>query len=450
MPEPEGWERLHPLSPALAAGRLVVLGLFLGSRTWAEQTVETSAPALEVVALAAATLVVVGLVTLGYSMVAWRFNVYRLTAEGVELKTGILFRSSRQLRFDRIEAIDTAQPLIPRILGLAEVRIEAISKQGNELKLRYLALDAAEAVRLDLLRRRSAETPALAPAADAAGPLLLAVPSRELLVAYLVLPLVGGVTVLGFAAIVVGWVAGWAGVFGTGLFGLVALLTVAAPAILRLERLWDFRLADGGDALVATRGLLNLNTQRIATGRIQALRIEQPLLWRLVDRYRLVVDVAGYRGAGSQDAAVAATLLPIASPEVVTYVMQRLEARVDVDSLPFDPVPARARWRSLRWASLLLARTDSHIVVRSGVLWRRTTVMARQRLQSARVTQGPWQRWLRLGSVHLDTAGSRITVVAAHRDVGEAVAFAQDVARPRPALLGADRASQGTGSVNGA
>lgn len=437
MPEPEEWQRLHPLSPALAAGRFLLLGLFLGSRTWVEQTVETSAPALEVVALAAVALVVAGIAMFGYSMIAWRLNVYRLTAEGVELKTGVVFRSSRQLRFDRIEAIDTAQPLIPRMLGLAEVRIEAISQHGNEMKLRYLALDAAEALRVDLLRRRSAGSPSEQALPEATSPLLLAVPPRELLVAYLLLPAVAGAAVVAIGLVAVGGAAGWEGVLGGSLFAGLVLLTVAAPAVLRLERLWAFRLADGGDALVVTRGLLNLHTQRIATGRIQALRVEQPLLWRVLDRHRLVVDVAGYRGADKQDGAVAATLLPIASPEVVTYVMERLEARVDLASLAFAAVPARARWRSLRWRSLQLARTDSHVVVRSGVLWRRTTVMAVRRLQSARVVQGPWQRRLRLGSVRLDTAGSRVSVVAAHRDLGDALRFAEEVAEPRRVLVGA-------------
>jgi len=207
------------------------------------------------------------------------------------------------------------------------------------------------------------------------------------------------------------------------------------PALVRIERLWDFRLADNGDSLVVNRGLLNLNTQRILTGRIQSLRIEQPLLWRAWGRHRVRVDVAGYRGASNEEAAAAAVLLPVAPDAIVRYLVARLEMSADLASLPYVPVPRRARWRSLRWRSFEVARTDTHLVVRAGVLWRRTSVVPHQRVQSARVTQGPWQRRARLATLYVDTAGARIRVAAAHRDAGDAVVLADDLIR-RARLVG--------------
>jgi len=206
--------------------------------------------------------------------------------------------------------------------------------------------------------------------------------------------------------------------------GVFFALGGVVRALVQLERLWDFRLEDARDALVVRRGLLNLNTQRILTGRIQALRVEQPLLWRPYDRFRVVVDVAGYRGASNEAGAAAANLLPIAPYDVVRYLVRRLDVPADLAELAFRPVPRRARWRSLRWRSFKVAWTDTHAVVRSGVLWRRVAVVPHERLQSVRVTQGPWQRRLRLATVRLDTAGARIRAGAAHRDVQEAVELA--------------------------
>jgi putative membrane protein len=76
-----------------------------------------------------------------------------------------------------------------------------------------------------------------------------------------------------------------------------------------------------------------------------------------------------------------------------------------------------------------VACTETHVVVRSGLLWRRLAVVPHHRIQSARVTQGPWQRRLRLASLRIDTAGSRIKTAAAHRDEREAVDLAQQSAR---------------------
>ena len=210
------------------------------------------------------------------------------------------------------------------------------------------------------------------------------------------------------------------------------MVVPVAAAAARLERLWGFQVEDAGDALVLHRGLLNLSTQRIATGRVQALRIDQPPLWRLLRRFRVVVDVAGYRGATGQQAASVATLLPVAPEDVVRHLVGRLEVHSDLAALRFEPPPRSARLRSLRWRSFGLTWTATHAIVRSGVLWRRTAVVPRQRLQSARATQGPWQRRLGLATLHLDTAGSRVHAAAAHRAVAEAAGLARHLPTAPP------------------
>ena len=409
----------------------MVIGLALSFQAWADQLAENGpgglAPGLRVVVVVGAGLLGGGLVALGYAAVAWRFRMYRVTSEMVELRTGIVFRSYRHLPFDRIESVDTAQPLIPRALGLAEVRVEAISTKGNELRLRFLALDEAERLRLELAARRRPNS--AAPGQSDTTSLILEVPARELVFGYVLIPALAAAAALSVGGALAALVAGWKGVLSVAVVAVLGSLGAAVPAVIRLERLWDFRIEDADEVLVVNRGLLNLNTQRVPAGRIQALRIDQPLLWRPWGRYRLVVDIAGYRGVKNEAAAAAAILLPIARDDVVRHLVQRLAVRADLAGLSYEAVPRRARWRSLRWRGFGVAVTDAHVVVRWGVLWRRTAVVPHQRVQSARVTQGPWQRRLHLATVRLDTAGSRISVAAAHRDVREGVALAGDSAR---------------------
>ena len=434
MAEPEGWIRLHPLSPVLSAGRLVLGALLVTVQAWADE-VFVSAGGSEWILRIGGLLLLGGLVALTYAAVAWRFYLYRLTPDRIELKTGILFRSSRSLPYERIESVDTAQPFIPRVFGLAEVRVEAISKQGSELRLRYLTLADADRLRLELIGRRRSGT-SQQPALDTETTPIVRVPANELVKGYLTIPALAAAAVSIPVLVVVGIVGGAAQAGVVVLVGLLSALGFVIPALLRVEHLWDFRIDDAGDALVIHRGLLNLNTQRIVTGRVQALRIDQPLLWRPYKRFRVVVDVAGYRGAKNDAAALSANVLPIAPYEAVRYLLYRLEARVDLSALPFEPVPHRARWRSLRSRSFRAVWTDTHAVVQSGVLWRRTSVVPHGRLQSARVTQGPWQRRLRLATVRLDTAGSHVKAAALHRDEREAVVLAnQSATRSREDAL---------------
>jgi putative membrane protein len=62
---------------------------------------------------------------------------------------------------------------------------------------------------------------------------------------------------------------------------------------------------------------------------------------------------------------------------------------------------------------------------RRGLLRRELDVMPHGKTQSVRLTQGPWQRRLRLATVHLDTTPGPVHVNAAHRDALEARAIVE-------------------------
>ena len=65
--------------------------------------------------------------------------------------------------------------------------------------------------------------------------------------------------------------------------------------------------------------------------------------------------------------------------------------------------------------------TSEHLVVsREGWFNRRTHVAPQARVQSLRISQGPWQRRLGLADVHVDSPPGPTTVRARHRDAAEA------------------------------
>jgi putative membrane protein len=101
---------------------------------------------------------------------------------------------------------------------------------------------------------------------------------------------------------------------------------------------------------------------------------------------------------------------------------------VDLLALPTTPPPDRARWLhpfALRRFGAGL--TNEVFVTRWGLLTRELSLVPYARLQSVRVVQGPIQRWLRLATVHADTAGGR-SGVAKNRDLGEAWMLAEQLA----------------------
>ena len=56
----------------------------------------------------------------------------------------------------------------------------------------------------------------------------------------------------------------------------------------------------------------------------------------------------------------------------------------------------------------------------AGWLTRVWSVVPHGKTQSVRIRQGPWQRRLRLATVHIDSPPGRVQATALHRDVGEA------------------------------
>src|SRR5690606_29569525 len=100
-----------------------------------------------------AVLAVVLLAGFGYSAVAWRMTRYAIDADAVYLQTGVLFRQQRTARLDRVQAIDVVQPLLARILGLAELKIEVAGGSDSAVRLAFLKDDAAQELRNQLLAR---------------------------------------------------------------------------------------------------------------------------------------------------------------------------------------------------------------------------------------------------------------------------------------------------------
>ena len=76
---------------------------------------------------------------------------FAVTDEAVHLRTGILFRQQRQARLDRLQAVDVVQPLLARLVGLAELKLEVAGGSGSAVSLAFLREADAEALRAELL-----------------------------------------------------------------------------------------------------------------------------------------------------------------------------------------------------------------------------------------------------------------------------------------------------------
>jgi putative membrane protein len=478
------WQRLHPLSPLLRGGVVLLAALgyaasqlfdnFLSSFGFGDVLVGVDAPdqpggggdpfeqavAHPLLALVGLALFI-GVVAL-VNWVSWRFSRFRVGGGQVELRQGVLFRQHRQVRLERVQAVELSRPLLARALGLARVVVQSAGGSHSTLTLSFLDLGRAEALRehlLELAGRTDEVTTAtpdavgVAPgAAGALGPdagaawaphgaprPVLEVPNGRLFVATI---LHGSTIALG-ALVVFGLVgAGVRSVGPLALAGIPALLPVAIGiAWGRVKELLthgNFHLADAGTGVRVQQGLTDLRTTTIPVHRIQALELVQPLWWRPVGWWRIRVNVAGSGGQGESEGHRETTLLPVGTLADARQVLALLAPGVPGpvwDSAVLgegDPAwrgqTAAARWLDpLSWRRQGWSDVATAVLLRSGRFTRRAVAVPHARIQSLTLSQGWLEARLGLATAHVVPAPGPVSPVAAHLDVVEAEVFLAEV-----------------------
>lgn len=427
-PDADGFVRVHPLSPYVRGGLVVlaVLGYVVSQQVDRVAGLLTDAPGdagsigFGLLQLAGVAVVVLGAVALG--LVSWWFTRYRLGEESLEMHTGAVFRQHRQVRYDRIQAVDLVRPLLARLTGLSEVRVESAGGGDSHVSIAYLSLRDAEEVRERLLgladaasapavvravpEAAASEPGSVPPAQRAVGELVLAMPVSRLLASIVL----SGDAVLVVVAAVVGLVL--------TLLDLAPVVTGFIPFVIlgglrslgRLARWYGLTVTRSGDTLSSQRGLTDTRTSTVPLQRVQAVAIKQPLFWRRAGWWSLEVNVAGARIGSASESAADTVLVPVATtPEVLALLevvtrdrgtTAEVAALLDGTPAGFVGQPARARWlfpfAHRRIGYLVGGRA---LVTRSGWLERRLAIAPWGRVQSLTVAQGPIARRLDLARV---------------------------------------------------
>ncbi|WP_459740005.1 PH domain-containing protein [Streptomyces sp. E-15] len=406
---PVAERRLHPVTPFRRAW--APLAVLAG---WA---VHDPNGAQEQLTRLTGTMLLIGVAVLVpaaglYGFLSWWFTHYAVTDTELRIRTGLLFRRTAHIRLERVQAVDLSRPLLARVAGVAKLRIDVVGADDKD-ELAFLGEREARALRAELLARAAGFTPETArEVGEAPARTLLSVPPRELarslvltgatwgsLCAALILP-----TVLWFVT----------GSAWTVLAAAVPLLGAAgASSVGRFVTEFDWTVSESPDGLRIDHGLLDRAHETVPPGRVQTVRIVEPLLWRWPGWVRVELDVAGSDNS---------VLIPVAPRAVAESVIARVLPGVTVPR-ETSPAPRRARWcLPVWWRGHRLAVTGTVLAARSGLLRRRLSLVPHAKVQSVRLTQGPWKRLWRLADVHVDTGADK-TVTARLRDTGEAARF---------------------------
>lgn len=462
QPDPgEKWHRVHPVSPFVRGWVVLVGAIYIYSQNVLNSALEGNfdgnlfslPPEIlwPIVGIAAGILVLL----LVYFYLSWRFYQYQVTDDHVRIRSGLLFRQNRQARIDRVQAIDIVQPLLARIFGLAELKFEVADSGKSAMALSYLKHDDAKALRNVILARaaglRSVNNtpqpagtngePGNVAASSSSENELTASEAPEFVVAttppgrLIGSSLLNGTLITVALALAIPAIAG--SIFlesAVTLVGLVpAILSIGAILWSQLNKGFGFTAASSPDGLRLKYGLTETSHQTIPPGRIQAVRVDAPLLWRPFGWYKISANVAGYGlDSGAQRSTLLRVgtlddvyaILPIVMPDPGTDRPRELlenGLKDDTDQTGFTQTPRRAWWLSpIAYKRQGYLSTETSIVIRDGRLTRHLTYVPHERTQGVLLHQGPIARRVGVANVELASTIGVIRPVVKQMDMRDA------------------------------
>ncbi len=301
------------------------------------------------------TLVGVGLV-IAYGLARWFTTTYRIGADEVQLRTGVLQRNVLSVPRSRIRSVSTDARLLHRLLGLTVLQVSTGQEAKGDKAFELDAVPAVEVARL----RAILLADSLAPAEVGERTRLLA-RWRPSWLRYSPLTFTGLVMIVAAFGVVsqtgVLRAVGNSALFRAGeeaaddvgavvaVTAVVVVVLIASVALSVAQSLLAYGnlvLRRDAEALHLSHGLLRVREHTFDMRRLRGGTLREPLLVRLFGGARLDAVMTGVTGAGE-----ASQLLPPCPRGTAEAVLIDLIHRPDAVTgtlTTHGPVAARRRW----------------------------------------------------------------------------------------------------------
>ncbi len=412
------------------------------------------------------------LVTLVVAVARYLAFRYCITPQAVLIRDGVFHKKQLDIRFERIQGVNTTRGVLDRLFGLVNVSFDTAGSSGHEGHLPAVPVPLSDELRERISRTPKTPAAAEGEAAPSSARTLLRLGAGDMVRigvssgrVFLVLAVLGPLSelmdlelherieetvvleALGVAND--GWLPGPA--LWLAVAVAVILLLFAGAVVAAFLRYHRFELTADETVLRSTGGLLTRHEHSVDRQKIQSLVLAQNVVLRSFRRFRLRMrQVASGPGAGTQAFVVPLCTneeVPIVEREVFGDEFQRLvlDPRADVfervspmylrsrialyglvpalaamllllpaagaaalAALLWIPLAAVIAWQTYRRLGVLV--TADGLVLRSGLLGYRMSAHLHRKVQKVGIGQSPIQRRRELATLHIYLAAGVIRV----------------------------------------
>jgi putative membrane protein len=406
------------------------------------------------------------------SLLSYWFFRFQISGDAVLIRHGVIKKKQLDIKFDRIQGINTQQNLLYRLLGLVTVTFDTAGSAGSEGNLPAVTRsfadslrertgkpllveeadgsdrrsDASALVRLDwrdMIRIGLADRRALIVLAFA-GPLFEKAGEKidAVITDIVTLAAANGIQLDAVNGVLI----------GMAIIVIVIILFVVASIAAAFLRYHNFELHLQGDTLRSSGGLFTRHEHSMKRGKIQTLRLQQGVVQRLLNCYRLTARQAV---SGGNNRSQKVFVVPVVTAELADTLRKQflapeagrltqdptseqfvsvsryyMRSRIlfgglvpalvaSIASAPFLgiasltfmlwlPVVAGITYRN--WQRAGYMHDNDEIVRRSGLLGYRTVGLLFRKVQRVTVTQSRYQRRKDLASLRLYMASGSVRI----------------------------------------
>ena len=405
------------------------------------------------------------------SVLSWLFFRYQIRNDSILIRSGVIKKKQLDIKFDRIQGVNTQQNPVYRTLGLVTVTFDTAGSAGDEGNLPAVTREFANELRKNIGGRKTAKVDDERPA-EATEPLLKLdwrdmiriglADRRAVLIVAFISPLLEQMgdnveqsieSALLSANLDVSQLdTGTGTVVVLGIFFAAVFLLVAVSIAAAFLQYHNFELHLDGRTLRSSGGLITRHEHSMDLEKIQTIRLQQGIVQSWLRRYMMTARqaISGRKQRNQKmftipvvTAELANTLRPLLLaqeagqltqdprsdlfqpispyymrsrilfagliPTIIMTVILVAEAGVlGLVALIWLPLIGLISWRN--WKRAGYQHDDNEIVRRSGLLGYRTVGLLFRKVQRVTISQSRYQRRKNLASLRMHMASGSVRV----------------------------------------